>query len=240
MAEFQTLLESQLDLRTEAANLLRFRENFSSVGSVSFPRPVVRLCSRSVLVEDWVEGDSIQNYLYTTDSQLKASLAETGVDMLLKMVFVDNFWHGDLHPGNILVTKEGKLAVVDAGIAGSLSIADRKNIVDTFTAILAGDGTKVGQLFLERSYHQCEDQQAFIEDIRDIVLEARSSQLSLDKVDLPSLLQAVFTSLIKHKVRLDANFSSVIISIAIVEGLGRALDPNLDLVPKTLPYLIKS
>ena len=171
---------------------------------------------------------------------LKAALADAGVDMLLKMVFVDNFWHGDLHPGNILVTKERQLAVVDAGIVGSLTKTDRQNILDTFSAILAGDGTRVGQLFLERSQHQCEDRQAFIQELGDIVEQARRAQLSLDRVDLPSLLQSVFSVLIKHKVRLDANFSSVIISIAIVEGLGRALDPNLDLVPKTLPYLIKS
>ena len=100
--------------------------------------------------------------------------------------------------------------------------------------------TRVGQLFLERSHHQCEDRLAFIRDISDIVEKARRSQLSLDRVDLPSLLQSVFSTLIKHRVRLDANFSSVIISIAIVEGLGRALDPNLDLVPRTLPYLLTS
>ena len=172
--------------------------------------------------------------------KLKASLAEAGVNMLLKMVFVDNFWHGDLHPGNILVTKEGQLAVVDTGIVGTLTATDRQNIIDTFTAILAGDGSRVGQLFLERSYHQCEDTEAFILDMSHIVETARRTQLSLDRVDVPSLLQAVFSTLIKHRVRLDANFSSVIISIAIVEGLGRALDPNLDLIPKTIPYLIKS
>ena len=172
--------------------------------------------------------------------KLKASLADAGVNMLLKMVFVDNFWHGDLHPGNILVTKEGQLAVVDTGIVGSLTETDRLNILDTFTAILAGDGTRVGQLFLERSYHQCEDRQAFIRDMGEIVEAARRTQLSLDRVDVPSLLQSVFSTLIKHRVRLDANFSSVIIAIAIVEGLGRALDPSLDLIPKTLPYLIQS
>merc|ERR1711974_133282 len=117
---------------------------------------------------------------------------------------------------------------------------DRQNILDTFRAILAGDGSRVGQLFLERSYHQCEDQPAFIQEMADIVEEARRSQLCLDRVDVPSLLQSVFSTLIKHRVRLDANFSSVIIAIAIVEGLGRALDPSLDLIPKTLPYLIKS
>ena len=72
VTEFQTLLEAQLDLRTEAANLVRFRQNFSSDETVLFPRPELRLCGRSVLVEDWVEGDSIQNFLSTTDRQSPA------------------------------------------------------------------------------------------------------------------------------------------------------------------------
>ena len=72
VAEFQTLLEAQLDLRTEAANLLRFRENFSTVDSVEFPQPVTRLCGRSVLVEEWLEGDSIQTFLSSTDRQSQA------------------------------------------------------------------------------------------------------------------------------------------------------------------------
>ena len=82
VAEFQTLLEAQLDLRTEAANLLRFRENFSTVDSVEFPQPVTRLCGRSVLVEEWLEGDSIQNYLSTTDRQsLTTRTPDTAVFM---------------------------------------------------------------------------------------------------------------------------------------------------------------
>ena len=70
VGEFQTLLEALLDLRTEAANLLRFRENFSQAdSSVQFPRPVLRLCGRSVLVEEWLEGDSVQQYLATSDRE---------------------------------------------------------------------------------------------------------------------------------------------------------------------------
>ena len=240
VTEFQTLLESQLDLRTEADNLQRFRENFKAVPGICFPEPVMRLSSQCVLVEDWVEGHCIQDYLTSQDTGLKSRLAELGVRMLLKMVFEDNFWHGDLHPGNILVTETGQLCVLDAGIASSLSAGDRENIRHTFAAVVTGDGARVGELFLDRSHHQCQDREAFIHEMKLIVDKARRAQLSLDRIDVPSLLQSVFSTLIRHKVRLDANFSSVIISIAIVEGLGRALDPTLDLVPKALPYLVRS
>ena len=84
VGEFQSLLEAQLDLRTEAANLLRFRENFSQAdSSVLFPRPVLRLCGRSVLVEEWVEGDSVQQYLAISD--------RGGNNSLIAL-------HNDIHP----------------------------------------------------------------------------------------------------------------------------------------------
>jgi len=102
-----------------------------------------------------------------------------------------------------------------------------------------GESTLVGELFLERSYHECLDKEAFKRDIQKIVEEARSAQLSLDRIDVCLLLQTVFSTLMRHKVRLDANFSSVVIAIAIVEGLGRVLDPQLDLVKRAIPFLIK-
>ena len=69
-------------------------------------------------------------------------------------------------------------------------------------------------------------------------LYVKSNSCSLPRVDVSQLLQSVFTTLMKHRVRLDANFSSVVIAIAIVEGLGRVLDPQLDLVSRALPYLV--
>jgi len=238
--EFRELMVGQVDMTKEAANLIKFRHNFKDHPEVSFPEPLVELCGSDVLVEDWVDGVGIHEYMGDTGrEEEKRKLAELGVDMLLQMVFRDNYWHGDLHPGNIMVTRGGKLCVLDTGVASSLSEADRDNLIKTFQAVVLGESSKVGQLFLERSYHECVDKEAFKIDMQNIVEEARSAQLSLDRIDVCLLLQTVFNTLMKHKVRLDANFSSVVIAIAIVEGLGRVLDPQMDLVKRALPYLVK-
>ena len=75
-------------------------------------------------------------------------------------------WHGDLHPGNLLVTPNGQLAVLDSGITCSLNAKDRANLIDTFRAVVLSDGARVGELFLERSKHACEDRQAFIRQMQ--------------------------------------------------------------------------
>lgn len=243
VSEFRNLLLDQVDMRKETANLITFRRNFLDYTSdIFFPEPIVDFCGSEVLVEDWVDGLTITEYMDREDMNSvigRKNLASLGVDMLLKMIFVDNYWHGDLHPGNVLVTNDMKLCVIDTGVASSLSRVDRENLILTFKAVVLGNSMKVGELFLERSYHECLDKEKFIAEMGNIVSNARNAQLSLDRIDVCSLLYSVFDTLMKHKVRLDANFSSVVIAIAIVEGLGRALDPQLDLVERALPYLVK-
>lgn len=239
--EFNTLLTGQLDLREEAKNLNKFRENFKNSKDIIFPEPLAGFCKRRVIVETWISGESISASLKPeVDEGEKRRLAGLGSDLLLSMVFRDNFWHGDLHPGNLLVTPEGQLAVLDTGIACSLSQGDRDNLVDTFKAIVLGDGARVGELFLERSDHECRDRQGFMDHIQDIVRRAREQQLSLDRVDVSLLLQEVFSTLMHHQVKLDASFTSLVIAVAIVEGLGRSLDNKLDLVARALPHLTRA
>jgi len=240
--EFGRLMEDQLDLRREANNLRIFRHNFRGQSGLQFPEPVAGWSEyREVLVEEWVEGESLDSLLEGGGSaRERCRLAGLGVSMLLQMVFTDNCWHGDLHPGNLLVTRQGRLCVLDAGIAGSLAVPDRQNLLETFRAIVLGESGRVGELFLERSNHSCQDSAAFVREIQQIVDAARSAQLSLDRVDVTTLLQSVFSTLMRHQVRLDANFSSVVIAIAIVEGLGRQLNPELDLIQSAVPYIIKN
>jgi len=238
--EFETLMMGQTDMRQEAANLDKFRNNFSENPDIVFPEPLSGLCRRRVLFETWIDGEPIAHFLKpSVDIGLRQRLAGLGIDMLLQMVFHDNYWHGDLHPGNLLVTTEGRLAVLDTGIAANLEEQDRDSLAKTFLAVVRGDGARVGQLFLERSFHQCEDKAAFLAEMEEIVTTARSQQLCLERVDVSVLLHKVFSTLMMHKVQLKASFSSVVIAIAIVEGLGRSLDSNLDLVTKALPYILR-
>ncbi|XP_008941970.1 PREDICTED: uncharacterized aarF domain-containing protein kinase 2, partial [Merops nubicus] len=102
--EFEKLMIQQIDLRYEARNLERFRHNFLDVDFVTFPTPLWPLVTADVLVETFEESEPISHYLGAeVATELRQRLAKMGMDMLLKMIFVDNFVHADLHPGNILV-----------------------------------------------------------------------------------------------------------------------------------------
>ncbi len=96
----------------------------------------------------------------------------------------------------------------------------------------------MGKLFLQHSEHHCVDRAAFIEEMSRLVLAARGEQLRLAKIDVSALLTDVFGVLHRHRVKLEANYASVILAIMVLEGLGRTLDPDLDLIMRATPYLL--
>ncbi|KAJ7997892.1 hypothetical protein DPEC_G00216880 [Dallia pectoralis] len=268
--EFETLMTKQIDLRFEANNIETFRENFKDVDFVKFPTPLRPFVTRSVLVETFEESEPISNYLSPdVPQELKQRIARMGVETLLKMVFVDNFVHGDLHPGNILVQRasgddepQGRatltdlwdtvvvsmrpspaplhLVLLDAGIVSQLSERDLRNFRDVFTAVVLRQGERVAELILNHARaNECQDVPMFKQEMAQLVDHALSNTLTLGKVHVAELLSKVFGVLITHKVKLESNFASIVFAIMVLEGLGRSLDPNLDILELAKPLLLK-
>ncbi|XP_061139218.1 uncharacterized aarF domain-containing protein kinase 2 [Syngnathus typhle] len=276
--EFEKLMTKQIDLRFEAKNIERFRENFRNVDYVKFPTPLRPFVTRAILVETFEESEPISEYLSAeTPQEVKQRIARMGVDTLLKMVFVDNFVHADLHPGNILVQRCGpaagsfdipggdsgkttltdlwdtvvvsvrpepcpfQLVLLDAGIVAQLSGRDLDNFKAVFTAVVRRQGERVAELILHHARaNECKDVPRFKKEMAELVDVALSRTLSLGKIQVGDLLSRVFGLLIKHKVKLESNFASIVFAIMVLEGLGRSLDPNLDILELAKPLLLKN
>jgi aarF domain-containing kinase len=151
--QFMDVMRLQLDLSIEAENLRVFRKLFKNDTWAQFPRPVDSLVSRHVLVEEFMEGRPIKEFAKLSDADakshaLKLKLSDIGSRSVIKMVFFDNFIHGDLHPGNMLVhfDKRGEPYVVylDCGIVYSQPTeADHDALVGVCVAFMQQDGYKV-------------------------------------------------------------------------------------------------
>ncbi|XP_016426202.1 uncharacterized aarF domain-containing protein kinase 2 [Sinocyclocheilus rhinocerous] len=268
--EFEKLMTKQIDLRFEAQNIEKFQKNFKDLQYVKFPTPLRPFVTRTVLVETYEESEPISKYLSSdVPEEIKQRIARMGVDLLLKMVFVDNFVHGDLHPGNILV-KGGQgeapqdratltdlcdtvvvsmrptppplqLVLLDAGIVAQLSEADQRNFRAVFTAVVLKQGERVAELILHHARaNECQDVTRFKKEMAELVDHALSDTLSLGKIQVSQLLSQVFGLLIHHKVKLESNFASIVFAIMVLEGLGRSLDPNLDILEIAKPLLLKN
>ncbi|XP_066580502.1 uncharacterized aarF domain-containing protein kinase 2 [Amia ocellicauda] len=268
--EFEKLMTQQIDLRYEARNIERFKENFREVDYVKFPTPLRPFVTRNILVETFEESEPISNYLsQDVPQELKRRIARMGVDTLLKMVFVDNFVHADLHPGNILVQGDKNsdplgtaaltdlwdtvvvsvrpplaplhLVLLDAGIVAHLGENDLHNFRSVFTAIVLGQGERVAELILNHARaSECRDVERFKQEMAELVNEARSNTVTLGKVQVAALLSQVFKLLITHKVKLESNFASIVFAIMVLEGLGRSLDPEMDILEIARPLLLKN
>ncbi|CAL8359192.1 unnamed protein product [Lota lota] len=271
--EFEKLMTKQIDLRFEATNIEKFRENFQDVDYVKFPTPLRPFVTRSILVETFEESEPIANYLRPeVPTLVKQRIARMGIETLLKMVFVDNFVHGDLHPGNILVQRphpaeaepQGKatltdlwdtvvvsvrpqpcpyqLVLLDAGIVAQLSPRDLANFRAVFTAVVLRQGERVAELILNHARaNECLDVPRFKREMALLVDGALSNNtLSLGKIRVAELLSRVFGLLITHKVKLESNFASIVFAIMVLEGLGRSLDPNVDILELAKPMLLKN
>ncbi|XP_051885724.1 uncharacterized aarF domain-containing protein kinase 2 isoform X2 [Pristis pectinata] len=261
----------KIDLRYEAKIMERFRENFLGMESIKFPIPLRPFITRTVLVETFEESKPISMYL-TKDvpDALKQRLARMGLEMLLKMVFVDNFVHGELHPKNILIQGADqfslqnddkttivdlcdtlivdvrpsqcplKLILLDTGIVTELQPSDFHNFKAVFTAVIKGQGKQIADLLLTQARaSECQDLQMFKSEIEKLVHESGMNNGSLGKLHVAGFLSKILETLIMHKVKVESNFASMIFAIIALDGLGRSLDPELDLMEVVRPMLLK-
>lgn len=253
--EFAATLGAQMDMRAEADNLERLRENFRNQSSVSFPAPRRALVSEDVLVEDFVEGPSMREYLKRdVDDARRKALARVGVDAVCKMIFHDNLLHGDLHPGNILVTRDATrdpaVCFLDAGICVELGAKEHVHLVRVLSALMRHDGDAAGRLLCkgmdgaralnngfgtDEAWQRAQD--SFCECMRDITSRSVEEEFFNKYSEYAS---RIFAEAEKCRVALEGFFVSTAVAIRVMEGVANALDPDVQIGQLALKWIASS
>jgi ubiquinone biosynthesis protein len=242
--EFGRAIFAQLDFRVEARNNRRFRANFAGDPNVTFPEVIEPLSSERILTMSFVEGTKI---LSTRDTRSDPKrVARLGLQVLMKMIFEDGFVHADLHPGNIFITPDDKIALLDLGLVGELDEPHRRGFTKFFTAWAQRDGDTMARLMYEMSSNAAAtaggpppDPAAF-ERYRAAIIEfvGRYWGQRMGEVQVGKVLFDMLGILRRHRVRVNPTFTIVNIAIAVTEGIGKQLDPELDLMSEALPYFL--
>ncbi|CAH0371789.1 unnamed protein product [Pelagomonas calceolata] len=239
----------------EADNLERLRENFRNQSSVSFPAPRRALVSEDVLVEDFVEGPSMREYLKRdVDDARRKALARVGVDAVCKMIFHDNLLHGDLHPGNILVTRDATrdpaVCFLDAGICVELGAKEHVHLVRVLSALMRHDGDAAGRLLCkgmdgaralnngfgtDEAWQRAQD--SFCECMRDITSRSVEEEFFNKYSEYAS---RIFAEAEKCRVALEGFFVSTAVAIRVMEGVANALDPDVPIGQLALKWIASS
>ena len=152
LQEFRLTIQQELNYEREAHNLIALGKNLKKFKLIQVPQPVPDYCTRSVLTMDEVQGQKITTLGPLARRKLKgALLAEELFKAYLQQVLVDGLFHADPHPGNVFVTKDGRIALIDLGMVGHTSPAMQENLLKILLAISEGNGETVAEIAIRMS-----------------------------------------------------------------------------------------
>lgn len=245
VAEFDKYLHDELDLMREAANASQLRRNFSvASGSghlLSVPEMYWDYCASEAITMERMYGIPISHTekLLEKNIDLK-NLARDGVEIFFTQVFRDGFFHADMHPGNIYVSDRGpymgRYIALDFGIVGTLSDVDKQYLAQNFIAFFRQDYKRVAQLHVQSGWVPKETRVDELESAIRACIEPYFDK-PLKEISLGQALMRLFQTSRRFNVEIQPQLVLLQKTLLNVEGLGRQLDPDLDLWKTAKPYL---
>ncbi|MDD2800883.1 MAG: ubiquinone biosynthesis regulatory protein kinase UbiB, partial [Methylococcales bacterium] len=239
VAEFEKTTLDELDLVREAANAAKLRRNFEKSDIIYIPEVHWPLTREKVMVMERIHGVPVGDI-----EQLKAGgadfklLAERGVEIFFTQVFRDNFFHADMHPGNIFVDLPAKYIAVDFGIVGSLSLSDQHYLAENFLAFFNRDYRKVAEMHVESGWvaesTRIEEFESAIRSVCEPIFEKPLKDISFGQ-----LLLRLFQTARRFDMHVQPQLVLLQKTLLNIEGLGRQLYPDLDLWQTAKPFLEK-
>ncbi|NBT53550.1 MAG: ubiquinone biosynthesis regulatory protein kinase UbiB [Betaproteobacteria bacterium] len=243
VAEFDKYLHDELDLVREASSAAQLRRNMAGLDLVLIPEMIWDYCMTDVIVMERMNGIPISQV-----DRLRAAgvdipkLARDGVTIFFTQVFRDGFFHADMHPGNIQVSVEpatfGRYISLDFGIVGTLTGSDKEYLAQNFTAFFRRDYKRVAELHIESGWVPASTRVDELESAIRSVCEPYFDR-PLKEISLGLVLMRLFQTSRRFSVEIQPQLVLLQKTLLNIEGLGRQLDPELDLWSTAKPFLEK-
>ncbi len=241
VAEFANYLHDELDLVREAANAAQLRRNMASLDLILVPEMHWDLCTQGVIVMERMNGLPISQVQRLRDAGVDIpKLARDGVTIFFTQVFRDGFFHADMHPGNIQVSVApesfGRYIALDFGIVGTLTEVDKEYLAQNFIAFFRRDYKRVAELHVESGWVPANTRVDELEGAIRAVCEPHFDR-PLKDISLGQVLLRLFQTSRRFNVEIQPQLVLLQKTLLNVEGLGRQLDPELDLWNTAKPFL---
>jgi ubiquinone biosynthesis protein len=238
--EFARSIRREMDFSREAHTIEKFRDNFIKTPWMYFPRVYWEQTGRAVLTMEYIAGVKISDCGKLSDKGVDVKLvARRGAQSFLEMVLTHGFFHGDLHPGNILILPDNVICLLDYGIVGRLDEELTTFLTDILAAIVKRDMDEVVSLLL------------FAGDISDS-LDIRSLkrdlfsfidgyyEIPLKEIEVGRMLMEFIEIITLYRIRIAPDLMLLAKSLVLIEGTGRELDPEFDMVEHLKPFIVKA
>jgi len=235
--EYDKTIHDELDLLREAANCTQLRRNFADGELLYVPEVFWDYTRENVMVQERIYGIPVDQVdeLVAAGVDMK-QLGERGVEIFFTQVFRDNFFHADMHPGNIFVRPDGTYIGVDFGIMGTLTTADQRYLAENLLAFFHRDYRKVAELHVESGWvpgdTRIEDFEAAIRTVSEPIWEKPISEISFGH-----FLLRLFQVARRFNMEIQPQLVLLQKTLLNIEGLGRMLYPQLDLWSTAKPFM---
>lgn len=234
--ELGVSLEKELDYRLEAAHQERFAKQFDGDERVRVPQVHRELTTRAVLTMDYLEGVKISDLEGIRDLGFDpAEVADRAAELTMAQLFVSGFFHGDPHPGNLLVLPDGALGYLDFGMMGRLQRSRRENLADLLAGIVRRRSPEMAEALLRLCSAGDIDRQPLERDLEEFA--DRHFFQPLKDLQLGAVLRQLLELAARNQLSIPADFFLTIKALANVEGLCRNLDPDFEIAAHAAPFL---
>ncbi|KAF1022946.1 MAG: putative protein kinase UbiB [Paracidovorax wautersii] len=243
VAEFDKYLHDELDLLKEAANAAQLRRNMEGQDKVLIPEMFWDYCYPTVIVMERMSGVPISRTQELLDAKVDLhQLAHDGITIFFTQVFRDGFFHADMHPGNLQVSLApesfGRYILLDFGIVGTLTEYDKEYLAQNFVAFFRRDYKRVAELHVESGWVP---RQTRVDELEGAIRACCEPYFDrpLKEISLGMVLMRLFQASRRFQVEIQPQLVLLQKTLLNIEGLGRQLDPELDLWSTARPFLEK-
>lgn len=236
--EFERAILKEIDFTHEVQHIQRFRRNFAEYSGVRIPEVYPELCTSRVLVMEKIPGVKVTRAPEVLGID-PYEVAPRMLHALFKMMFKDGYFHGDMHPGNILIDEDGTIGLIDFGLVGRLSPQQRDNVLDILVGISREDYQQVARIYFELGIKEPGvgyDYDRFEADVVEL-MEQHISGRTLNDIDIGSFFAALVDGCMRHRVRMPPTYTMVFKALVTVEGIGRSLAPRVNFIEEAQPFV---
>jgi len=241
IGEFDRAITAELDTGLEADNALRFAKNFAGNPTVRFPTPYRDASGKRALVMERFVGQHLDDFVAAGGPGTGPRIARRALGVVAKMVFEDGFFHADPHPGNIIMmgtADEPVLGLIDLGLVGRLTEETRDHAISLMLAAVTGDAGGLADALLAMGRPRGRvDLPRFRAEVDE--LSEKYLGRPLAEVELSALIRDLVQGAIKYDIEMPSEMLMVGKALMTVEGIGKQLDPSLDVWTELRPYFTR-
>lgn len=236
VAEFRRVIRRECDFAREARNLQQFTRNFAKNPKVCIPRLYPEHSTGRVLTMEWLDGAKLSDSAVRDMPGVERSnVARIGAQMYLDMIFHHGFYHGDPHPGNLVVLPGGAIGLLDFGMVGRLDEQLREDVEDLLIAIVSQDSQQLTSLVMRLgSVPPGLDEPALSVDLAEFVNHYANQPV--DNFDLAGALTEMIEIVQRYQIALLPQLAMLIKVLVMLEGTARLLEPHFSLMELIEPY----